>query len=186
MGDQMKKSGLRGQMRVLAENRSGSDVLSVRLSVRIRKWPVWGKARTVCAFCALPDEPDVLVPWPSDKRIALPRMAGEELVFHWVSSRDELVRGRFGVLEPGPQALPAGCDFDLILVPGMAFDRHGGRLGRGRGYYDRFLARASGIVAGVCFDDQLIGEAPMEPHDVRMGAILTPSEIFPVEPKSRM
>lgn len=186
MSDQMDKSGLRGQMRGLAENRSGTDILSVRLSARIRAWPVWEEARTVCAFCALPGEPDVLDPWPLDKQIALPRMEGDELMFHWVSSREGLVAGRFGVLEPEPDALPAGCDFDLILVPGMAFDPSGGRLGRGRGYYDRFLSRASGVVAGVCFDEQLIGEVPIDPHDIRMDVILTPSEIFPVARKNKM
>lgn len=152
---------------------------------RLRTWPVWEKARTVCAFCALPSEPDVLDPWPSDKQIALPRIEGDELIFRWVSSREGLVAGQFGIMEPTPDAVSAGCDFDLILVPGLAFDRQGGRLGRGRGYYDRFLSRASGIIAGVCFEDQLIGTVPLDPHDVRMDVVVTPLEIFPVAQKNR-
>jgi len=107
----------------------------------------------------------------------MPRVDGEALMIHWVADREELVIGRFGILEPRADAPPAGISFDLILVPGIAFDRNGGRLGRGRGYYDRFLACASGFVSGVCFDDQLVSEVPCEPHDARMDAIITPSEI---------
>jgi len=179
-----EKESLRRELR--ADGKSSDRAGASTLVHLLRDWPVWEEARTVCAFCALPGEPDVLDPWPSNKRIALPRIEGEELMFHWVSSREGLADGRFGVLEPKAEALSAGCEFDLILVPGMAFDRSGGRLGRGRGYYDRFLSRASGVVAGVCFDKQLIGKVPIESHDVRMDVILTPSEIFPVARKNRM
>ncbi len=176
------KESLRREMR--DAGKLGARTGASSLVHLLRIWPVWEKARTVCAFCALPGEPDVLDPWPVDKRIALPSMEGDELVVRWVSSREELVAGRFGVLEPGPDSPPAGLDFDLILVPGMAFDRGGGRLGRGRGYYDRFLSRASGVVAGVCFDDQLIGKVPLEPHDVRVNVIFTPSEMISVARKN--
>jgi len=178
------KESLRREMRDAGKLSARTGASSLAHLLRI--WPVWEEARTVCAFCALPGEPDVLDPWPVDKRIALPRMEGDELVVRWVSSREELVAGRFGVLEPGSDAPLAGLDFDLILVPGMAFDRGGGRLGRGRGYYDRFLSRASGVVAGVCFDDQLIGKVPLEPHDVRMNVIFTPSEMISVARKNTM
>jgi len=177
------KAALRAMMCDAAKLRSKSGSSSLVLT--LQTWPVWQKARSVSVFAALPGEPDVLDPWPSDKRIALPRVHGEELDFHWTAGRAGLVPGRFGILEPSADSPPAGCGFDLILVPGIAFDRCGGRLGRGRGYYDRFLARASGFVAGVCFDEQLIGKVPLEAHDVRMDAIVTPSEIFPAEPKSR-
>lgn len=182
----VEKESLRKAMQEIARGRIDACACSRDLVRLLNAWPVWREARTICAFCAISGEPDILDPWPIDKRIALPRVQGDEMSFHWISGRDELVPGRFGIWEPSPEASPAGFSFDLILVPGMAFDRRGGRLGRGRGYYDRFLASASGFLAGICFDDQLVPEVPCDSHDVRMNEVVTPSEIFPGVPKNTM
>jgi 5-formyltetrahydrofolate cyclo-ligase len=155
-----------------------SPALSARLSWHLRIWHRWKSATTVCAFSALGDEPDVLCPWPDDKRIALPRVEGHEMSMWWADGPASLVRGKFGIPEPAPGARPAGTAFDLILVPGVAFDRGGGRLGRGRGFYDRFLAQASGFFVGICLDDRLISDVPVEAHDMRMDAVVTPSGII--------
>ncbi|MCX6971383.1 MAG: 5-formyltetrahydrofolate cyclo-ligase [Verrucomicrobia bacterium] len=150
---------------------------SAGLAERLRGWTFWQSASCVCAFSALAGEPDVLAPWPEGKRIAMPRAEGDDLQFHWVASRAELRPGRFGILEPAAQAPDAGSGFDLILVPGLAFDLRGGRLGRGRGFYDRFLSNARGLRVGVCFEDQIVGDVPEEPHDLRMDFVVTPSAI---------
>ena len=172
------KATLRLQMRRIAESRSNARALSSRLARQFVNWPLWLAARTIAAFSALPGEPDALDPWPGDKRIALPRAVGDGLVFHWVTDRAELLPGKFGILEPCAEPSPAGNEFDLILVPGLAFDLRGGRLGRGKGYYDRFLAGVRGLRAGVCFDDQIVGDVPLEPHDLRMDFVITPSSIY--------
>ena len=65
--------------------------------------------------------------------------------------------------------------FDLMLVPGVAFDLSGNRLGRGQGFYDRILAEASGIKCGVAHDFQLLEKIPAEPHDAKVDFIFTPS-----------
>jgi len=171
------KDFLRKQIQEISRLRAEARASSADVTRRLREWTVWESAARICAFCALWDEPEILDPWPEGKRLALPHVEGDELSVHWVACREELVPGKFGILEPRADAPSAGRSFDLILVPGMAFDRAGGRLGRGRGYYDRFLASASGLVAGVCFDDQLVSEVPREPHDARMDAVVTRSEI---------
>jgi len=145
---------------------------------QLEKWEAWIDADTVCAFAALPGEPDPLTPWPEGKSIALPRVDGEILVPHVVESPADLRPGCFGILEPSVDAPVAGNAFDVILVPGLAFDQSGRRLGRGRGYYDRFLAGTSGLRVAVCFDWQLVDTIPVEPHDLAMDAILTPSKII--------
>ena len=172
------KATLRFQMRGIAETRSDACTLSSRLVRQLGNWPLWQAARMIAAFAALPGEPDVLDPWPGDKRVALPRIAGGDLVFHWVAGRDELLPGKFGIPEPCADASLAGNEFDLILVPGLAFDLRGGRLGRGKGFYDRFLAKAHGLRAGLCFDDQIVGDVPLEPHDLRMDFVITPSSVY--------
>ena len=65
--------------------------------------------------------------------------------------------------------------FDLVLVPGMAFDLQGNRLGRGQGFYDRLLAKTSGVKCGVAYDFQLLKNIPAETHDARVSFIFTPS-----------
>lgn len=77
-------------------------------------------------------------------------------------------------------------ELNVVLVPGLAFDRRGRRLGRGAGYYDRFLARLTGPtqIIGVCFDEQIVDDVPVEPHDVRMHVLLTPSGLIPISPDS--
>ena len=88
----------------------------------------------------------------------------------------DLAPGRFGIPEPR-----AGCpvfplnDLDFYLVPGIGFALDGGRLGRGRGYFDRILAAVRGFKCGVAFDCQVVPELPAEPHDVRLDCILTPT-----------
>ena len=142
------------------------------------RWDTWLAAQTVCAFSALPSEPDVLTPWPQGKRIILPRVAGSRVSLHAVENPAELVEGRFGILEPTPSAPIAEAKADIILVPGLAFDRNGVRLGRGGGYYDRLLSEFDGLRVGVCFEEVLFERIPAELHDERMDFLMTPSEII--------
>lgn len=173
-----EKTALRAAMRKIAETRGDTAGLSMHLAARLREWEAWQSSASVAGFSSLPGEPDLLDPWPQDKRIALPRVVGEELAFHWVSGPAELTPGRFGVLEPAAGAAVAVAAFDLILVPGLAFDSRGRRLGRGKGCYDRFLSSAQGLRAGVCFDDQIVSGVPAEPHDARVDFLVTPSAFY--------
>ena len=151
--------------------------LCVRLKMQMQS------AHTVLFFAPMPDELDV---WPlleeslrEGKAIALPCFDQTTDIYSARRIRDavtDVATGKFGVREP-----VSGCaeipfeKFDLVLVPGMAFDLSGNRLGRGRGFYDRMLAQASGIKCGVGYDFQLLEKIPTEPHDARVNFILTPS-----------
>jgi 5-formyltetrahydrofolate cyclo-ligase len=88
----------------------------------------------------------------------------------------DIFTGKFGVSEPVPEcgAVPLNR-FDLVLVPGMAFDLSGNRLGRGKGFYDRILSETSGVKCGVAYDFQLLETIPTEAHDARVNFIFTPS-----------
>ena len=152
---------------------AGQKILS-----HLRSWDVWVAARTVCAFSALRSEPDVLTPWPDGKKIILPRVVGSQVSLHLVDNSEVLVAGSFGILEPAPNAPLALAKADLILVPGLAFDRGGVRLGRGGGYYDRLLTDFEGLRVGVCFEESVLERIPAEPHDARMDFLMTPGGII--------
>jgi 5-formyltetrahydrofolate cyclo-ligase len=112
-------------------------------------------------------------------RVLLPVVppTGPELA--WAVDTGRLAPGRFGLLEPvGPRLGPTAIGTaDVVVVPALAVDRNGVRLGRGGGYYDRALghARAGAVIVAVVFDDELVDEVPAEPHDHRVHAVVTPS-----------
>ena len=152
---------------------AGQQILS-----HLRSWDAWVAARTVCAFTALPSEPDVLTPWPDGKTIILPRVVGSQVSLHLVDNSEVLVAGSFGILEPAPNAPVALARADIILVPGLAFDLSGVRLGRGGGFYDRLLTNFEGLRVGVCFEESVLERIPAEPHDARMDFLMTPGGII--------
>ena len=121
------------------------------------------------------DTAETLARWSAVKRIVVPRVEGDVMRFCEYDPQT-LRPGAFGIAEPGPEAQT--CDpseIDLVIVPGTAFTAAGARCGRGRGYYDKYLARPDvhAVKVGVCFAHQLVGELPAEPHDVAMDYIIT-------------
>jgi len=150
---------------------------------RLAKQRVWQEAKSILFFAPLPGELDV---WPlaqmsleAGKTVSLPRFdaaAGRYAAGRVKDLQRDLRVGRFGIREPAPSCPRAPLNrLDLLLVPGVAFDPHGRRLGRGKGFYDQLLAAVRGTTCGVAFDEQLVRQVPVGPHDVRLNCILTPT-----------
>ncbi|MCI7139745.1 5-formyltetrahydrofolate cyclo-ligase [Alistipes sp.] len=177
----MTKSELRREMKrrnlsLTAEERAER---SRSLFSRVEQLPEFAAAGTVAFFCALNDEPETLpalVRWSGlGKRIVVPRVEGERMEF-FEYTPETLCAGAFGISEPGAGAvLCPPAEIDLVVVPGTAFSPQGARMGRGRGYYDRYLSRSDfrGAKIGVCYAHQLVGKLPVEPHDVAMDRVVT-------------
>lgn len=145
--------------------------------------PSWRAAATIALFKAIRGEVDtdplVRLAWAGGKRVLLPRVVGDALVFHLWTRGESLTPGALGVLEPdaGAPVVAVGAA-DLVFVPGLAFDRAGGRLGRGAGYYDRALAglgarAGSSPLVGLGFALQLVDDVPMTSLDVRLDGLVT-------------
>jgi 5-formyltetrahydrofolate cyclo-ligase len=115
-------------------------------------------------------------------RVYYPRVSGCDLSFHHVGAIAHLVPGAFGVCEPQAEAQVASIEaFDLLVVPGVAFDLSGHRLGYGKGFYDRYLADrpASLTTVGLCFEFQLFESLPVEKHDQSLDYIVTENRVIP-------
>jgi 5-formyltetrahydrofolate cyclo-ligase len=179
------KAQMRGQLRARLAQIAPADrqAQSALLVERLVQSKPWQSARSVLLYAPLPDEPDL---WPvlalalmSGKTAALPAFdpKTDRYVARRVDDPDrQIVLGRFGIREAAEAAAKMSLNqLDLVLVPGVAYDARGGRLGRGRGFYDRLLAEAAGIKCGVAFDEQLVATVPLEPHDIRLNCILTPT-----------
>ncbi len=179
------KASLREKIRVRVKTIPAAERAadSTLLCARLREQPVWSAARFVLLFAPLPDEPDL---WPllneaiaAGKTVALPAFVpgtNGYLARQIIDPARDLVAGRFGIREPLPTCPAVSLNrLDLVLVPGIAFDVRGGRLGRGRGFYDRLLADVRGPKCGVAFEEQIVEAVPVGPLDIRLNCILTPT-----------
>lgn len=156
---------------------------SEKLCANLRQQRFFQEAVSILFFAPLPEEPDL---WPllnetlaTQKMAALPCFDADSQSYLTRRVRDihvEILSGRFGIREPSSScvAIPLE-DLDLVLVPGVAFDANGHRLGRGKGFYDRLLENFGGKKIGIAFDEQIVEAVPSEKNDVRMDLILTPT-----------
>ncbi|WP_281643909.1 5-formyltetrahydrofolate cyclo-ligase [Bacteroides zoogleoformans] len=167
--------------KLVASLKSQHQALSTHQSVEIlaalEAHPAFRAANTVLLYHSLKDEVDThdfIRKWSRTKRILLPVVVGNDLELRVYNGPEGLISGAYDIKEPTGAPF---CDYnsiDLILVPGVAFDRNGNRLGRGKGYYDRLLPNIpSAYKAGICFPYQLVEEVPSEPFDVRMDEVIT-------------
>ncbi len=127
--------------------------------------------------------PDAL---KSGKRIVVPYCLDGELELFWLESMDELELGMYRILEPKNELRTVAAkhlqpeDLDLVMVPGVAFDRNGGRTGHGKGYYDKLLqhARKDAPLVALSFECQLFEQIPAEEHDIYMDKVVTEKEVY--------
>lgn len=189
------KAAVRRQVREMMGRISPAELAerSKKACERVRGSAYFACARTVLLYAPLPGELDVstLIQdcLTEGRTVALPRVDWEQVTMAPAkidSFPEGLVETKFGVREPGPRAGAVDIsELDLVVVPGIAFDLRGGRLGRGAGFYDRFLASPGlkSITIGVALDAQVVMELPMRGAgvgpcpDARMDAVLTESRV---------
>jgi 5-formyltetrahydrofolate cyclo-ligase len=165
------------------ENKNG---LSVEICTKFEALPEYVRAKTVMYYIDVRSEVRTRQALPgalkSGKKIVVPwcNAQGELELFH-LENMEELAVGMYKILEPKedlrhlPAKQVAATDLDLIMVPGVAFDRTGARMGHGKGYYDKLLqhARFDAPLVALAFECQLFPEIPTAPHDIFMDMIIT-------------
>ena len=156
---------------------------SAQLCSRFKASDIWHAAKSVLLFAPRTDEPDI---WPlldkaiaARKTVALPAFVPGTNTYtarQIIDPVRDVVAGQFSIREPLPSCPEVPLNrLDLVLVPGVAFDTRGARLGRGKGFYDRLLATVRGTKCGVAFEEQIVDAVPVEPLDIRLNCILTPT-----------
>lgn len=141
--------------------------------------PAWRAASVVMAYHAKTPEFSVVAAcneaMRAGRRLVLPRVDGRRLMLHQVSAWEDLVPGAFGLREPRASCpVVAPDEVDVALVPALAYDAAGRRLGQGGGFYDRLLPRVSGATWGTAFDVQVVARVPHGDEDVPVGRVFAP------------
>lgn len=168
------------RQRKQAFSRQQLEEWSLDIMGRLKEEPHFRQANTILLYHALPDEVNTssLLDELKDKTILLPRVVNEEeMELRYYTGRQDLQTGAFGIMEPCGEPFTEYQQIDVAVIPGMAFDETGHRLGRGRGYYDRFLSRVPYLYKiGLCFHFQLMGNVPTDENDIPMDLVISGKE----------
>lgn len=162
------------------------EAKSLRACHRLFELPEYAKAEVIMVYLSLPGEletsPLVLRAWQNRKRVLAPKVSWSQRRMMPVEIRslsNDLTIGQMGIREP-----LAGIPFpisliDLVIVPGIAFDEYGQRLGRGRGFYDRFLAHPEfkGVACALAFEEQVVADVPVGPLDRKVKLLVTGEKV---------
>ena len=142
---------------------------------KVEALPEFINAKTILMYWSLPDElptHNFIVKWGKIKQILLPVVKDDIMLVKPFSGKEDLIEGSYGIWEPGVQKEYVN-KIDLVIVPGIAFDKFKYRLGRGKGYYDRYFMINRIKKIGIAFDCQLVDNVPVTSTDIRMDMVIT-------------
>lgn len=168
---------IREQKRQFTDNEL--EELSLPVISRLLSHPAIVSAQTILMYYSLPDEVDthdtIKKLAESGKRILLPRVTdSENMEIRVYENPEDLQKGSFGIMEPTGSLFTDYNEIDVAVIPGIGFDYANNRLGRGKGYYDRFLSKVpSTYKIGICFGFQMLPSIPASEHDIKVDEVIT-------------
>lgn len=181
---------IRAEARRLRRELADKDERSRGIARALREMPEYEAARTLMFYVDLPDEvrtrPLIERALREGRRVVVPYCDGDDLGLFLLHDLAELAPGVLGIDEPPPRlrVLPERqverAAIDLVVVPGVAFDRDGGRIGQGRGYYDRFLSTLGGRAGfiALAYQCQIFSSVPRGEHDIQMDAVVSEDNVY--------
>lgn len=167
------------KQQVLSLSAAERQQLSADALARLKQHPRYQTASVVALFSSLSDEVithELIDTESKSKTVLLPVVVGNDIELRIYQGAETMKRGAFGISEPQGKTFREFEKIDVIIVPGVAFDVNCNRLGRGKGYYDRFLGQFAlrhVFKIGLCFPFQVLEELPTQAHDVKMDAVIS-------------
>ena len=146
---------------------------------QITEGPAFKRANTVLLYWSLNNEVSThqfIEEWSQQKTILLPVVNGDDLDLKVFERTSLMKTGAYGILEPQGTLWTDYDAIDLCIVPGVAFDKEGNRMGHGKGYYDRLLCKIKGAKYGICYSTQLVESIPTDPWDEKMTKVIYPKK----------
>ncbi|MEE4198997.1 MAG: 5-formyltetrahydrofolate cyclo-ligase [Bacteroidales bacterium] len=174
-----QKKEVRGQIREIKKRYLPEQKKAKSESIfhQVEQMKELQEAQTIMAYWSMDDEVythDFVLKWYPEKNIVLPSVKGDELELREFKGLDDMLEGAaFGIKEPRKLYQEPLERIDLIIVPGVAFDKQNNRLGRGKAYYDKLLSKTRALKVGVCFDFQLLEQVPADQYDIKMDRVIS-------------
>lgn len=185
-----RKTAIREQAHANRNAQENKDEVSKEILAKFLALPEYARANTVMFYIDVRSEVrtrhSLVDALATGKKIVVPYCVDGELELFHLESMDELETGMYRILEPKqelrsvPEKRVTPEELDLIMVPGVAFDRMGGRTGHGKGYYDKLLehAKLETPLVGLAFECQIFPEIPMAEHDIYMDKVVTEAAVY--------
>ena len=190
-GEEMQtRKQIRMEYKMIREQMARQQVwqISEQIARQIIQWEVYKKAKCLYLYYPLGNEVSLVSviedAWSKGKRLAFPKVQGKEMSFYEISSFKQLEEGSFHVMEPVVAAEMQSVFWEdaLCFVPGVVFDREGGRFGYGKGYYDRYFRERNNILlAGCAYELQIALKLPVNEYDKKMDVLITETGIHTCE-----
>lgn len=173
----MNKHNLRQIYLIKRKNISSKKEKSTIIVEKIKNLSIYQESSVIAMYYAMNDEVDlsclIKESLQNGKIVLLPKIVNDDLVFLAIDENTTYEKSKIGVMEPVLKSNMWHSEIDLMLVPGICFDRKNNRLGFGRGFYDRFLSEKFIYKIGVCFNEQITQYIPVEKHDIKMNIIIS-------------
>ncbi|MFI3227470.1 MAG: 5-formyltetrahydrofolate cyclo-ligase [Clostridia bacterium] len=176
------KSEFRQKAKIIRQNVIYNDIKTNSILKNLLSTPEYQASEVIFSYMNIKTEVSTLEInqkiLADKKSLALPKVYGELMKFHKILDlKNDTIEGAFKILEPKIN-LDILNNFDIILVPALAFSKKGYRLGYGAGFYDKYLQNKKGIFIGICFDEQIFDEIPRDKFDIQMDLLITPTKII--------
>ena len=169
MKDDYRKEILAIRKKIINKKKKSTIIVD-----KILKLDIYNKARVVALYNSLASEVDIsylIDKSLNNKIVLLPRVYNDKMEFIIINKDTKYIKSSFNVLEPIGEIYHG--NIDLIIVPGISFDKNNNRLGYGKGYYDKYLYNKDIYKIGVCFSKQLVSILPTDDYDIKMDMIIT-------------
>lgn len=179
---QQKKNAIRQYIKNLKSTISATEkVKQASLAFqKLEQLPEFQHAKVIFIYWSLPDElstHEFIEKWCDKRIILLPAIEGDSMNLIKFDSSKEMSVGQLGIMEPTAKEIYTGI-IDLAIIPGIAFDLNKNRLGRGKGFYDKFLTEKILLKIGICYDFQLLDSVPYSDYDIKMDKIISSNIII--------
>ena len=174
----MNKSEIRKKYLSIRKNILNKEEQSLNITNELIRKDYFIDANTIAIYSSLPDEVNTTMIINMcillGKKICFPKIKDNNMEFYYINDTDELVPGTLNILEPSTNELVDIKDIDLMIVPGVCFDKNNNRLGYGKGYYDKYLSRKHYFKkVALAFSETIVDELPVTDNDIVMDEIIT-------------
>jgi 5-formyltetrahydrofolate cyclo-ligase len=173
----VNKTDIRNSIKDL-KNKQSLDYYPVHSQIiadKVECLPEFANSQIIAMYWPLPMEVDLIpliIKYSQSKTILLPVISDDDIYFCQFLDKNQMKRNSYNILEPTGKAFMDIQLIETLIIPGIAFDQSGNRLGRGKGYYDRFLANSKAFKIGVCFEFQYFEHIPAHAHDIKMDVVI--------------